>query len=971
MLEDGAYQFGLRAISMARLPNAAFVSGGIARAYIPALRAAVGASRSTSFLGCEYVASDWASRGQKYLSSRCSRRGARPVSSSLSSSSGPPPDEGPNTQSDVSKSTSMDLGNATLAGSLSPDDNMLGTGIVASDLRREMSRSYMEYAMSVILGRALPDIRDGLKPVHRRILYAMHSLGIASSGPYRKCARVVGEVLGKYHPHGDTAVYDALVRMAQDFSMGIPLIDGHGNFGSTDGDPAAAMRYTECRLSPLAKESFLGDLDSNTVDYVDNFDGSEQEPLVLPARIPNLLVNGSSGIAVGMATNIPPHNLGELVSALVLLIENPAVGDRELLKHVPAPDFPTGGQILGTAGARELYETGRGKVLLRAKAHFEVLKSGGSSSGRRQSRDAIIVTQLPYQVNKATLVAKIADLVNEKKLEGISDLRDESDRDGTRIVIELKRDAERAVVLNNLFKRTALQHSFSGNMLALDGGRSPIRFSLRECLEKFVDFRRQVVRRRTKFDLKRREARLHVVQGFLIAQASISDVIALIRSAKDAKVALAGLQAQFSLSDKQAEAVLSMQLRRLTGMERGRLKDEASELEASIADLEDVLGDASRVNEIIIRELQNDAERHSVPRRSSIVRGEELDATEIDELSLLSNDECVIVMTQQGYIKRMLTTEFESQNRGTRGKRGVGNARAEDAVLHFFSCHTHDMLLAISQRGIAYGLPAHKVPIGSRTSRGTPIFQLLADAVISAGETMASVLPVPEFGDDEYLALLTKNGSLKKTALSAFENMNSRGKIIISLKDGDELKWVRRCVDTDTMIIGSRRGQAVRLGLNKRALRPSGRMSMGVISMTLRNGDEIADMDILHAGSDDEDSRYLLAITSDGLGKRVAASEFRKVGRGAQGVIAIKFKSLDGNLLALQACNEGDSVMVVTKKGTIVRQAVGSIAVRRRAGRPVLVQKLDEGDEVAGVTILPREFAAVDADEEEDVSIAV
>lgn len=840
-----------------------------------------------------------------------------------------------------------------LNGASSPSSGERVSGIVASDLRREMSRSYMEYAMSVILGRALPDIRDGLKPVHRRILYAMHVLGITSSGPYRKCARVVGEVLGKYHPHGDTAVYDALVRMAQDFSMGIPLVDGHGNFGSTDGDPAAAMRYTECRLSKIAKEGFLEDLDKQTVDFGDNFDGSEREPLVLPTRIPNLLVNGSSGIAVGMATNVPPHNLGEVVKALVALIRDPELSDAELLRHVPAPDFPTGAQILGVSGSRELYTTGRGRVLMRANAHFEVLSCGGAS-GRKLTRDAIVVTELPFQVNKAMLVAKIAELVNDKKLDGIADLRDESDRNGTRIVIELKRDAERAVVLNNLYKRTSLQHAFSGNMLALDGGRSPVRFTLRECLSKFVDFRRDVVRRRTKFELNRAKARLHVVDGFIVAQQSIDEVIALIRSSGDTKAALVGLESNFKLSGKQAEAVLSMQLRRLTAMERGRLENEASELKSSIKNFTEVLGDSSRVNEIIVQELQGEASKHARDRRSAIVRGEDLDATEIDELSLVANDQCVIVVTQQGYIKRMLTTEFVSQNRGTRGKRGVGNTRDKDAVLHFFSCHTHDTLVVISQRGIAYGLSAHKVPIGSRTSRGTPIFQILSEAEIAAGETVASVLPVSEFGDNEYMALLTKDGNVKKTSLSAFEKITSRGKIIISLTEGDSLKWVRRCVDTDSMIVASRNGKAARFPMDRRNLRPSGRTSQGVRSMKLVGDDEIVSMDILHGISDEEDSRYLLAVTAEGLGKRVEAKQFRTTRRGAQGVIALKFKDGNaGNLMALQACNDGDSVMMVTKRGTIVRQSVNSFVARSRHARPILMQRLDAGDEVAAVTILP------------------
>lgn len=842
-------------------------------------------------------------------------------------------------------------------------------GIIASDLRHEMSRSYMEYAMSVILGRALPDIRDGLKPVHRRILYAMHVLGITSTGPYRKCARVVGEVLGKYHPHGDTAVYDALVRMAQNFSMAIPLVDGHGNFGSTDGDPAAAMRYTECRLAAVAKEAFLDDLERDTVDFGDNFDGSEREPLVLPTRVPNLLVNGSSGIAVGMATNVPPHNLGEVVRALVALIRDPQIEDDELYKLVPAPDFPTGAQILGVDGARDLYSTGRGRVLMRAKAHFEVLKSGGAAN-RKSTRDAIVVTELPYQVNKAMLVAKIAELVNDKKLEGIADLRDESDRNGTRVVIELKRDAERAVVLNNLYKKTALQHGFAGNMLALDGGRSPIRFTLRECLSKFVVFRQDIVRRRTKFELKKAKARLHVVDGFIIAQQSIDGVIALIRAAGDAKDAMKGLKTDFSLSEKQAEAVLSMQLRRLTAMERGRLEAEAETLKSSIEEFTGVLNNPGLVDGIIIDELQRESKKHSKERRSAIVLGNDLDATQIDELSLVANDQCVIVVTQQGYIKRMLATEFESQNRGTRGKRGVGNTREKDVVLHFFSCNTHDMLVAISQRGIAYGLSAHKVPIGSRGSRGTPIFQILAENAVVAGETMASVLPVSKFRDNEYMALLTKKGVLKKTSLSAFERIYSSGKIVIGLQDGDELKWARRCLDTDSMIIASKMGQAIRLGMDDVTLRPTGRQSQGVKSMQLRKGDEIVSMDILHGLSEEEDSRYLLAVTSDGLGKRVEANQFRKVARGAKGVMALKFKeSGGGGLLALQACSETDLVMTMTKRGTIVKQRVSSILAKGRRAMPTLLQKLDGGDEVAAVTILPIELLDEVVDGDEDVEI--
>lgn len=932
----------------------AFVSTGLTRA-LPVLRIAAAAASSSgrsTFLGSH--PQRWAAS----LSAQSARTRLRPPLAAMSTTSGSGGGDG--VENDDGSGSALIGTEGTNSGE-PPANVERELGIVSSDLRKEMSRSYMEYAMSVILGRALPDIRDGLKPVHRRILYAMHGLGITSAGPYRKCARVVGEVLGKFHPHGDTAVYDALVRMAQDFSMGIPLVDGHGNFGSTDGDPAAAMRYTECRLSKIAKEGFLEDLEKETVDFGDNFDGSESEPLVLPAKIPNLLVNGASGIAVGMATNIPPHNLGEVIDALIALVLEPEISDVELIKLVPAPDFPTGAQILGVEGSRDLYTTGKGRVLLRANAHYEVLETA-SSSGRKLPRDAIVVTELPYQVNKALLVAKIAELVNDKKLEGIADLRDESDRNGTRIVIELKRDAERAVVLNNLYKRTSLQHAFSGNMLALDGGLSPIRFTLRECLLKFVDFRRDVVRRRTNYDLQRAKARLHLVEGFMIAQSSIDKVIALIRGAEDTREALVGLESTFDLSGKQSEAVLSMQLRRLTSMERQKLEGEAADLAALVEKYNKVLEDSTLVDEIIVEELRSESGKHARERRSVIVRGEDLDATEIDELSLVANEQCVIVVTQQGYIKRMLTTEFESQNRGTRGKRGIGNTRNEDAVQHFFSCRTHDMLVAISERGIAYALSAHKVPIGSRTSRGTPLFQLLSEAEIGPGESMASVVPVSEFRDNEYVALLTKNGNVKKTPLSAFEKNTARGKKIITLTEGDSLRWVRRCVGTDSMIVATRKGKAARFALDEKTVRASGRNSQGVKSVKLVGSDEIVSMDILHGLSEEEDSRYLLAVTADGLGKRVEAKQFRKTRRGCQGVIALKFKdgepsstSGDG-LLALRACSDGDSVMMVTKRGTIVRQAVNSFVTRSRSARPFLMQKLDPGDEVAEVTILPAEF---------------
>lgn len=897
------------------------------------------------------------------------------------------------------------------------------TGIVPADLGQEMSRSYMEYAMSVILGRAMPDVRDGLKPVHRRILYAMHELGLSPAGQFRKSARVVGEVLGKYHPHGDTAVYDALVRMAQEFSMAVPLVDGHGNFGSTDGDPAAAMRYTECKLTPISKAAFLDDMGKDTVGFIPNFDGSESEPLVLPARVPNLLVNGSSGIAVGMATNIPPHNLGELVTALVALIAEPDISDERLLALVPGPDFPTGGQILGVDGSRDMHLTGRGRILVRACAHSEVV-NGGTGTGRRQARDAIVITELPYQVNKATLVGKIAQLVNDKKLEGVADLRDESDRNGTRIVIELRRDAKVPVVLNNLYKKTQLQSSFSANIMALDNGRFPVRLTLRDCLSKFLTFRRETVRRRVAFELKHAETRQHLVLGFLIAQQNIDAVVEAIRGSSDPAAAKHQLMALFGLSRLQSDAVLAMQLRRLTSLEFSRLETETASLSEEIADKRAILSDPRKVDSIITAELKEASSKFAPKRRSAILRGNRLDATEIDELSLMANDRAVIVVSQQGYIKRMPTSAFESQNRGTRGKRGMGKLRKEDAVAHFFSCMTHDSLLVISKSGVAYDLPAHKVPLSSPSSRGVPVFQVLP--AVPAGETVASVIPVTEYSSDQYLVLLTRCGFVKRTPLSGFKSNSARGKIIINLDANDELKWVGRCTDADSIIIASQLGYVIRFRTNAKSLRASGRFSRGVRSMRLVEGDAIADMAVVPVptgimndedgggveGSDDDDiaeleeeeegekdgeveaelvasdadddcslDPFMLAVTVQGTGKRMRASSFRPQRRGGRGVIGIKLRRKRGprqrktgpagtveegdRLVALQTCDEDSSVMVVTRDGTIVRTRVGKIPIYARNTQGVRIQKLGPSDTVAAVAVLPRLLAA-DEDEEED-----
>lgn len=864
-------------------------------------------------------------------------------------------------------------------------------GIVPADLKQEMTRSYMEYAMSVILGRAMPDVRDGLKPVHRRILFAMHELGLSPGGQFRKSARVVGEVLGKYHPHGDTAVYDALVRMAQPFAMSIPLVNGHGNFGSTDGDPAAAMRYTECKLAHLTRDVFLADMGRDTVSYVPNFDGSESEPLVLPAKVPNLLVNGSSGIAVGMATNIPPHNLGEVVAALKAIIADPELSDDDLLALVPAPDFPTGGQILGTDGARDMHMEGRGRIVVRACVHPEVV-GGEDGSTRRQQREAIVVTELPYQVNKATLVGKIAELVNDKKLDGVADLRDESDRNGTRIVIELKRDAMLEVVLNNLFKKTQLQSSFSANVMALDNGRFPIRLTLRNCLEKFLKFRRETIRRRVQFDLRKAEDRFHIVQGFLIVQEDIDTAIADIRGSQDSAEARGKLMKRLSLSARQADSVLAMQLKRLTSLEKNRLVDESETLQRDIAKYNGILSTPTKLDGIIVDELTDISDRHACPRRSKIIMGRGDGSTEIDELSLFSNERSVITVTEKGYVKRMPTSAFENQNRGGRGKRGAGKLREGDRIVHFFSCMSHDSLIAISKSGVAYKLSAHKVPLASLGSRGVPLFQLLP--AVPAGEAAASVLSVTDFSDRQFLVLLTRNGYVKKTAASVFESLNAGGKRIIALDHGDELKWVRHCTENDSMLIASQKGYIIRFATNKQNLRASGRQSRGVRSMRLVGSDAIADMDIMSAHgmiegnvseedegamneeededeniAEDPDASYVLAVTRHGAGKRIDANSFRMQCRAGRGMIGMKFKAngRDDCIVSLQTCHDDDSVMVVTCDGTIVRTLVKDIPVQRRYSQGVRIQRLGQKDTVAAVAILPQLLTGEEVVEGDDV----
>ena len=844
--------------------------------------------------------------------------------------------------------------------------------IVPTDLRNEMQRSYLEYAMSVIVGRALPDARDGLKPVHRRILYAMHELGLAYDRPFKKCARVIGEVLGKYHPHGDQSIYDALVRMAQDFSMRAPLIDGHGNFGSVDNDPPAAMRYTESRLTSLTAHALLQDIESETVDFVDNFDGSQQEPTVLPSRIPQLLVNGSSGIAVGMATNIPPHNLGEIIDGLMALIHNPEITDIELMQFIPGPDFPTGGVINGKSGIREAYTTGRGSVVMRGVTAIETLERRGAPD-----REAIIVTELPYQTNKAALIEKIAELVNDKKLEGISDIRDESDREGMRIVIELKRDAYPRVVVNNLYKQTPIQSSFGANMLALVDNE-PQTLTLRAFLVTFLDFRIETIARRTRYQLRKAQERDHLLQGLLTALANLDAIIALIRRSADSAIAKVELIETYALSEFQSDAILQMQLRRLTALEAGKIEREHDDLMVQIADLEAILANRDRILTIITEEVAEIKKNHSTPRRTRIEQSE----NELMDEDLIANEKSVILITEQGYIKRMPVDSFDAQSRNTRGKAGA-KMKVDDAIDHFITCCDHDVVMLFSDRGVVYALKAYQIPICSRIARGTPLVQLLQ---VTNKEKITSVVPVSEFRDDVYLVMLTKKGFIKKSALTAFGNIRANGLIAISLEEGDQLRWVSLATAADSIIVGSSQGRSIHFRVNNEQLRPLGRATRGVRSMNLKKDDSLVGMAIvssqilaeyaaiLEAGSDDETTEdlpedktrgpWILIVTTGGLGKRVPVSQFRLQNRGGMGIIATKFRKKGDTLAALTMVNEDEELMIVTHRGIIIRQLVNAISKQSRPATGVRLQRLDDSDAISAVAVVPLTGESAELDED-------
>lgn len=826
---------------------------------------------------------------------------------------------------------------------------LFGDGkIVPINIRDEMKRSYIDYAMSVIVGRALPDVRDGLKPVHRRILFAMNELGMYNDKPFKKCARIVGEVLGKYHPHGDTAVYDALVRMAQDFSTRYRTIDGHGNFGSVDGDSAAAMRYTEARMTSVSM-SLLKDIDSETVDFVPNFDGSLEEPNILPVRLPMLLLNGSSGIAVGMATNIAPHNINEIIDGTVALIDDPELTVSELMEHIKGPDFPTGATILGHAGIRSAFETGRGSVVMRAVTHFEEVDGGKG----RHDRTAVIISELPYQVNKANLVEKIADLVKDKKLDGISDLRDESDRDGMRVVIELKRDAKPDVVKNNLFKHTAMQSSFGVNMVALVN-KQPGLLNLHQILTEFIEHRVEIVTRRTQFDLKKAKARAHILAGLIIALGNLDAVIELIKTSKSAEAARTSLIEVYGLDIDQANAILEMQLRRLTGLEQDKIKEEHRLLKLKIEELSGILADRQKILTIIKEELAEDKEKFGDERRTKIIPHED----ELDIRDLTQDDPMAIFMTRQGYIKRISTDTFERQNRATKGKGGM-KTRENDDVDHFFTATMHNKVLFFTTKGLVYCINIYDIPEGGRTAKGLPIINLLP---IEMDEKITAIIPITEFTKDKFLLFLTKKGFIKKIELERFSAIRKTGIIAMGLGEGDKLDWVKLTDKTDEIIIGTGRGMAIRFAVS--SLRPLGRSARGVTAIKLRADDSLVGCDIIPK----DRVADLLIITNDGYGKRTSVSEFRPQNRSGIGLICTKFKKASSRVTALLIVSEEDDIMIATSNGVVTRQKAGNISKQGRPATGVRVQSLFKDDTVTAVNKI---ILADDDDEDDDIAETV
>lgn len=806
------------------------------------------------------------------------------------------------------------------------------------NISQEMRSSFLDYAMSVIVSRALPDVRDGLKPVHRRILYAMHDLGMTPDKPYKKSARIVGDVIGKYHPHGDSAVYETMVRMAQDFNYRYMLVDGHGNFGSVDGDAAAAMRYTEARMSKISME-LLRDINKDTIDYQDNYDGSEKEPVVLPSRFPHLLVNGASGIAVGMATNIPPHQIGEVIDGVLALSKNPDITIGELMEIIPGPDFPTAGQIMGKSGIRKAYETGRGSITLRAKVEIEERENG---------KQAIIVTEIPYQVNKAKLIEKIAELVREKKIDGISDLRDESDRKGMRIVIEVRRDANVNVLLNNLYKQTALQTSFGINMLALVDGEPKV-LNLKQILEYYLDHQKVVIRRRTAFELRKAEARAHILEGLRIALDHIDEVINLIRSSKTTDIAREGLMEKFSLTEKQAQAILDMRLQRLTGLEREKIEEEYNELIKLIEELKGILANEEKVLDIIREELEEIKERFNDERRTEII-ATGLEAFEDEDL--IPKENIVITLTHKGYIKRLPVSTYRSQKRGGRGIQGMGT-NADDFVEHLLTTCTHDTILFFTNKGKVYRAKGYEIPEFGRTAKGLPIINLLE---IDQDEWINAIIPVSGFVDDWFLFFATKEGICKRSPLSQFSNIRNSGLIALHLREGDELISVHLTDGTKDIVIGTKNGMLIRF--HEQDVRSMGRTATGVKGITLEKNDEVVGMEVLDPGVD------VLVVTENGYGKRTHESEYRIQTRGGKGLKTCNITPKNGSVVSVKAVRGDEDLMIITGNGVLIRMDVNDISSMGRNTVGVKLIKLDENEHVSTVALVEKEEQEEQQEEE-------
>lgn len=801
--------------------------------------------------------------------------------------------------------------------------------VVPVSLEEEMKSSYIDYAMSVIVARALPDVRDGLKPVHRRVLFGMHELGVPHNKPYKKSARIVGEVLGKYHPHGDTAVYDSMVRMVQDFSLRYPLVDGQGNFGSVDGDSPAAMRYTEARLARIADE-MLRDLDKNTVKFVANFDESLQEPTVLPSYLPNLLINGASGIAVGMATNIPPHNLGEIIDGLVAIIDKPKTTPEELIKIVKAPDFPTGGIIYGYDGVREAFLTGRGRIVIRAKANIETLKN---------DRENIIITEIPYQVNKASLIEKMADLVREGKVEGISNIRDESDRDGMRVVIEMKRDGQPAVTLNQLFKHTQMQVTFGVIMLALVNGQPKV-LTLQQMMQYFLEHRMDVLIKRTQFDLDAAERRAHILEGYIIALDNIDAVIQTIKKSRDTETAKSNLMRKFKLSEIQAKAILDMRLQRLTGLERQKIEDEYKEVLKFIEKLKGILTNEKRRWSIIRDELLALRERYADERRTKI----EMQLKEFKLEDIIAEEDVVVTISHAGFIKRFPVSGYRRQGRGGKGVTGAGT-REEDFIEHMFVASTHHYIMFFTDRGKCYWLKVHEIPEGGRATKGRSILNLIEK---EKEEKITAFVSVKEFTDDKYIVMATEQGTVKKTVLSAYSNIRKGGIIAINLSGNDRLIEAKLSEGKNDIVIGTRDGMAIRF--NEKDVRDMGRTATGVRGIKLGKKDVVIGMLVIR------NATTLMVVTEKGFGKRSEIEDYRITKRGGKGVITVKTSDRNGKLIAMKEVNDADELVIITTGGMVIRQAVHELRVMGRNTQGVRLIRLNEGDDIADIArVIPED----------------